>query len=206
MSRCYRPLALLALPVALFSAASLAAAEPVRYVSDELVIVVRDGASSEAPVIGSINSGTRLLLLESDAASGYGRVRLDSGREGWVQERYLTPRAPARQRADAAEKKLAQAESELKALREEHAKLLTEHERVSQGLPPAPPTEVAAELEQLRATVAQLRQQNEALSVAGGQSRERQRTLLLGGALVAGGFVLAWMIRWLWPRRRWGDL
>lgn len=182
------------------------AAEPVRYVSDELVIVMRSGASSSDAVITSLPTGTRMVLMESDSGSGYVRVRLDDGRTGWVQERYLMSRPPAGLRAEAAEKKLAQAESELKTLREEQGKLQKEFARVSEGRPPPAPEELTRELEDLRAKSAQLQQQNESLSTAGGQSRERQRTLLLGGALVAGGFVLAWLLRLLWPKRRWGEL
>lgn len=182
------------------------AADAVRYVSDELVIVVRNGASSSAGVLTSVGSGTRMELLESDAASGYGRVRLDDGRIGWVQERYLSTRAPARQRAEATEKKLAVAEAELKTLRDEHARLQKELAQLSEGRAPPPPAELIGELEQLRASNQQLQQQNEALGATDEKSRERQRTLLLGGALVAGGFILAWLLRWLWPKRRWGEL
>lgn len=182
------------------------AADSVRYVSDELVIVVRESASTNSAALGSVASGTRMELLESDPASGYGRVRFDDGRTGWVQERYLSTRAPARQRAESAEKKLAQAEGELKTLREEHARLQKELARVSDGKPPPAPEALLLELEQLRASNQELKQQNEALGAVGGEARERQRTLLLGGALVAGGFILAWLIRWLWPKRRWGEL
>ena len=36
-------------------------------------------------------------------------------------------------------------------------------------------------------------------------ARASQRTLLLGGALVGAGAVLALLLRWLWPaKRRWG--
>jgi hypothetical protein len=36
--------------------------------------------------------------------------------------------------------------------------------------------------------------------------RASQRTLLIGGGLVAAGVLLALLLRWLWPKRRWGDL
>ena len=186
--------------------ASAVAAEPVRYVSDELVIVLRNSASASGAVVTSMPTGTRLVLLESDSESGYGRVRLDDGRIGWVQERYLINHPPAGLRAEVAGKQLAQAEAELKTLRDEHGKLQKEFARISEGRPPPAPEALTRELEDLRTQVQQLRQQNESLAAAGGQSGERQRTLLLGGALVAGGFLLAWLIRLLWPKRRWGEL
>ena len=188
------------------AAGPVIAADSTRYVSDELVIVMRGGADSGSAVVASLNSGTRVQVVSGENANGYAQVRLEDGRSGWVQSRYLSPGVPGRQRAERAEKQLAEAESELKTLRDEHAKLSKELTRISAGQPPPPPEAIAHELETLRLQVSELQQQNESLSAVGGEARERQRTLALGGALVLAGFVLAWLIRWLWPRRRWSEL
>ncbi len=79
------------------------------YVSDELEIMVRSGKSSTHRIIATLKSGTRLNILEKDAASGYSKIQLKGNREGWVLTRLLlnTPSAKARlARSEAALNKL----------------------------------------------------------------------------------------------------
>lgn len=192
--------------VLLFAANTAALAqEQVRYVTDELAIALRDGPSGDSPTRGVLTSGARVVLLESRAGSGYARVRTGDGREAWIQEKYLKADPIARTRVERAEKELAAAQAELKKLREDHAKLLEDFGRISGGEPVAS-REVVAEAEKLRGQLEENARQIAELraraSAAGGQ----QRTLLLGGALVLAGGLLALLVRWLWPRRRWGDL
>lgn len=182
-----------------------AAQETLRYISDELAIVLRQRPSADAASLGALTSGARLQLLESDAASGYARVRTADGREGWVLERYLKAEPIARERLQRAEKALAAAEAELKKLREDHEKLLQDFSRISGGQPIAAP-ELVKEAEDLRARLEQRERELETLRRQSGARRAEQTTLLLGGGLVAGGFLLALLLRWLWPKRRWGDL
>lgn len=181
------------------------AQEQVRYVTDELAIALRDGPSGDSANRGVLTSGARVVLLESRPGTGYARVRTGDGREAWIQEKYLKADPIARTRVERAEKELAAAQAELKKLKEDHAKLLADFGRISGGEPIAS-REVVAEAESLRAQLAERDRQIAELrtkaSAAGGQ----QRTLLLGGALVLAGGLLALLLRWLWPRKRWGDL
>jgi SH3 domain protein len=181
------------------------AQEQVRYVTDELAIALRDGPSGDSANRGVLMSGARVVLLESRPATGYARVRTGDGREVWIQEKYLKADPIARTRVERAEKDLAAAQAELKKLKEDHAKLLADFGRISGGEPIAS-REVVAEAEALRAEIKERDRQMAELrakaSAAGGQ----QRTLLLGGGLVLAGGLLALLLRWLWPRKRWGDL
>lgn len=181
------------------------AQEQVRYVTDELAIALRDGPSGDSANRGVLTSGARVVLLESRPGTGYARVRTGDGREAWIQEKYLKADPIARTRVERAEKDLAAAQAELKKLKEDHAKLLADFGRISGGEPIAS-REVVAEAESLRAEIKERDRQMAELrakaSAAGGQ----QRTLLLGGALVLAGGLLALLLRWLWPRKRWGDL
>lgn len=181
------------------------AQDDVRYVTDELAIALRDGPGGDSPTRGVLTSGARVVLLESRAGTGYARVRTGDGREAWIQEKYLKRDPIARTRVERAEKDLATAQAELKKLKEDNARLMQDFGRISGGEPVAS-AELIAENEKLRA---QLEENERAMadlraraSTAGGQ----QRTLLLGGALVLAGGLLALLLRWLWPRRRWGDL
>lgn len=179
------------------------AEDKVRYVTDELAIVLRDSPSGEGASRGTLMSGTRLVVLES-RPSGYARVRTPDGKEAWIQERYLQDKPIAAARVDRAEKDAAAAQAELKKLKEDHARLLADFARISGGEPIAS-RELMAETEQLRA---QLKKNAEDLAAAKSRynaERARQRTLLLGAGLVVLGGLLALVLRWLWPKKRWGD-
>ena len=87
--------------LALFAVSVSAATKPAngkggkyQYVSDELVITMRTGKSNEHRIVRSLESGTRLRILESDKQ--YTRVKTENGESGWVLTRFLSPDQPAR--------------------------------------------------------------------------------------------------------------
>lgn len=176
----------------------------VRYVSDEIAIVLRDAPRADGAGRGIVTSGARVTLLEVDEASGYARVRTSDDREGWLLQRHLKSEPIARERLQRVEKELAAAKDELKKVQDERAKLMADFQRISGGEPIAS-SELIAETEQLRAQLKAKDQEVEKLREQYDVKRASQRTLLLGGGLVAAGFVLALLLRLLWPKRRWGD-
>jgi len=63
-----------------------------RYIRDSIGVNLRSTSGESSQVVAeNLRSGTRLKLLETDATSGYARVRTDSGQEGWLSGRYLQP-------------------------------------------------------------------------------------------------------------------
>ena len=95
----------------------------VRYISDETAITLREDKGISADVAGLLKSGTRVELLESDKASGYARVRVAAGREGWVLSRYLTTEPAARERLAVAQSQLNEQQTILRKLQAENARL-----------------------------------------------------------------------------------
>jgi SH3 domain protein len=182
------------------------AQDSVRYISDELAVTLRQHKDPASQALGLLTSGARLELLESDEASGYARVRTTDGREGWVLERFLKRAPIARDRVQQLERQLAESQAALKQLQAAHAELSEQHAALSAGRPVAP-QELVRENEALRLAMAESEREREGVLRRYDAERATQRTLLLGGALVGGGVLLALLLRWLWPRRRgWGDL
>ena len=67
----------------------IAEAETV-YVRDILYVPLRDGQSVEYRILHrGIRSGTKLERLETNSETGYSRIRMDDGMEGWLQTQYL---------------------------------------------------------------------------------------------------------------------
>jgi len=63
-----------------------------RYVSDELIISVRDGQNLDDNVLGYIRTGTAVDVLEEKGH--YLRIKTEDGLEGWVQTQYIISEKP----------------------------------------------------------------------------------------------------------------
>lgn len=99
---------------------------PVRYISDEIAVTLRKGEGISAQVAALVKTGTRVELLEEGSESGYSRVRIAPGREGWVLAKYLSVEPPARERVAAMAAKLAEQQALVR-------KLSAQNERLSQS-------------------------------------------------------------------------
>jgi len=63
-----------------------------RYVSDKLIISVRDGQNQDDNVLGYIRTGTAVDVLEEKGR--YLRIKTEDGLEGWVQTQYIISEKP----------------------------------------------------------------------------------------------------------------
>ena len=63
-----------------------------RYVSDRLIVSVRDGTNQDDNVLGYIRTGEAVDVLEE--RERYLRIKTEDGLEGWVQAQYITSEKP----------------------------------------------------------------------------------------------------------------
>jgi len=63
-----------------------------RYVSDKLIISVRDGQNQDDNILGYIKTGTAVDVLEEKER--YLRIKTEDGLEGWVQTQYIISEKP----------------------------------------------------------------------------------------------------------------
>ena len=115
------------LGVALMMVAATAVGQTL-YVSDQLVITVRTGPSTENSIITNLVSGDVVEVLQANAETGYTRVRIQSGVEGWVLGRYLVASPVSRDRLIIAESDLAEAQATVATLEGSVAMLAAELE------------------------------------------------------------------------------
>lgn len=155
------------LGVALMMVAATAVGQTL-YVSDQLVITVRTGPSTENAIITNLVSGDAVEVLQVNAETGYTRVRIQSGVEGWVLGRYLVATPVSQDRLIIAESDLAEAQATVAMLEGSVAMLAAELEVTGRRLEETE-TENASltkELADLRAAsenVLSIRDQNESL-------------------------------------------
>ena len=211
---------------------SALASEPVyaktAYVSDELKIPMRSGASNGHRILKFLKSGTALNVKSTSGDGKYTEIEA-GGKSGWVLTEQIMDIPSGRDRLAAAKKKFANADqvitelenkvAELKAsikqLKNEKGALLNERTNLSNSLEDLQITaanplalskknkQLKKELEKVRANEAMLEKDNQQL-----RSNVMQEWFVIGGAVSIGSLILGIILtRINWRRKRdsWGD-
>ncbi|MFW6387599.1 MAG: TIGR04211 family SH3 domain-containing protein, partial [Thermodesulfobacteriota bacterium] len=106
-----------------------------RYVTDQLVITLREGAGNEYQVLRTLRTDTPMEVLEERGR--YLRVRLDDGTEGYVLKQYISSKRPKSERIkelQAEIERLSARSSEQAEIVEEAEQARTEVERLREEL------------------------------------------------------------------------
>jgi SH3 domain protein len=200
-----------------------------RYVSDQLSIPMRTGASNKHRIIDFPKSGTPLDIKETSDDGNYVRVTAPDGEEGWVEKQYLMSQPSARDRIVVVDKKLDKSRAQVKELKQQVAELQSRNQELSTQLKQsqreiqsmessmdklkrvsANPLAIAnenktleAELSRLTATNTLLIEENEQLA-----DESTKEWFILGAAVSLGSLLFGLIItRINWRRKRnsWGD-
>jgi SH3 domain protein len=177
-----------------------AAAGTVRYVDEEIAVLLRGSSEPHAQPLRLLHSGTRVELAEVDAITGYARVRVESsGEAGWLPYRYLTPTPPTREPlssrvmdVDEASDRLELLEEELIRLRHALANSLRANDELQSRLATreAPVVGHTADELEWTAALAQLRAERDELLAGLEQARIRRGLFWSGAAIFALGLFL----------------
>ena len=182
----------------------------------------------QSNIIRLLRSGTPVELLEEDADSGYSRVRLNDGTEGWIITRYLQALPSGRDRLAKEESRSSALAEQLRATQEQLAQTRSELDQTGSAL-----QQVTAERDGLQTALDDLRRETADTIAVARRNRELQKQVvelrrgmaelteenarlgdtsarewfLLGAALMLVGIlfgILVTRIRWN-RRRRWED-
>nr|WP_269781009.1 TIGR04211 family SH3 domain-containing protein [Photobacterium carnosum] len=66
----------------------IANAEQTHYISDNLFTYLLKGPGSQYRIVGSVNAGSPVTLLEKD--NGYSRITDTKGRTGWIESKFIS--------------------------------------------------------------------------------------------------------------------
>lgn len=122
-------LRLTVLTLALLASSAVSAAD-VRYVSDHLIVSVRDRQGNASNVLEYVPTGTRLELVQRDG--DYTEVRTPKGNQGWVRDNYLQEEPVAKDRLADAERQIERLKAERQALQQRIAKLAGERKALAE--------------------------------------------------------------------------
>jgi SH3 domain protein len=124
-------MALALLPATSIGAAKSAAkkGKSTQYVSDNVAITLRSGKSNQHRIIRTLDSGTKLRILETDKT--HARVKTSDGTVGWVLKRYLVNEPVARTLLPPLQEKLAKLETKYSELRAKHKEIIKERNELA---------------------------------------------------------------------------
>ena len=191
-----------------------ALAQQTLYISDQLRVTLRTGPSLTHKVIATLNTGEMVTVLE-EGEGDWVRVKLPSGKEGWMISRYLTQDKPASlilaQQGDLGE--------ELKALAREKQQLMEENQALKQARDAAlkearTSRESYQQLKAESAEVVKFRQENKQLrsevdtqaaqikELSAAAESTKYATSIKWFLAGAGVLVLGWVMGWVLGRKR----
>ena len=102
-----------------------------RYVSDVLVINLRDAPGSGGTNLAHLRTGDSFEVL--GAQGNYLRVRIPTGEEGWVPQQYTTAETPKAQVVAALRQELAKVKKQAAAAEDERTRLRAELQQVEES-------------------------------------------------------------------------
>ncbi|ENM5732187.1 SH3 domain-containing protein [Vibrio mimicus] len=79
-----------------------------RYIADKLFTYMHSGPSNQYRILGSIDAGEKVKLLDVNKDSGYSQIADERGRTGWVESRFITREVSNALRLPTLEKELAE--------------------------------------------------------------------------------------------------
>lgn len=220
---------MLSVLVVLMVAVSMPVHAKLRYVSDQLQIPLRSGASNAHRIVSFLKSGTALTVLATSDDEAFIEVETADGKSGWVAAKDVIDIPSGRDRLVSVNQKLtaikkdveeykgiiADLKAEVKSLKDEKDALQNERVNLSNSLDDLKITaanplalskknkELKKELDQVRESEAMLEKENQQL-----RSNVMQEWFMIGGSVSIGSLILGLLItRINWRRKRssWGD-
>ena len=122
------------------------------WVSDQFEIMLRTGPTTSNAIERLLGSGTQLESLETDAESGYSRVRTSAGTEGWVLTRYLMGEPPAREQLIRLSSQLTNANARGSSMGSQLNSIETEYQAATQRV-----SALESERDQLQSELAEIK-------------------------------------------------
>ncbi|MDR0218219.1 MAG: SH3 domain-containing protein [Enterobacteriaceae bacterium] len=178
-------------------------AEEKRYVSDELSAYIRSGPSVQNRIMGSLNAGSEVVLVNAKSENGYLQIRDNKGRTSWILSSELSSIPSLRERIPAMEQKIKTLTDQLTNIdnswnqrtKEMQSKVAASDNIIN---------ELKAENVKLqnKLTVAEKK-----VEIANLQIDDKQRAIILqwfmyGGAVAGIGLVLGLVLPHIVPRRK----
>ena len=84
-----------------------------RYIADKLFTYMHSGPNNTYRIIGSVDAGEKIKLLQANRQTGYSEVVDSRGRKGWVESKFVSRQESMALRLPKLEKELAEVKDKL---------------------------------------------------------------------------------------------
>ena len=221
------------LVISIFAMLTMAICLPVQaktsYVSDQLNVPMRSGASNGHRIVKFLKSGTALTVLSASDDNKFIEVEISGGKSGWIETKNVMDVASGRDRLVYANKKLAKIKGENKELKSSIAGLKSEIRQLKKdkGSLQSKQTNLSNSLDDLKITAANplaLSKKNKQLKKDLNKAEDRasmldkdnqslrsnvaQEWFMIGGSVSLGSLIVGLILtRINWRRKKdsWGD-
>lgn len=188
------------------SAATTVHAEEKRYISDELSTWVRSGPGNDYRLIGTLNAGEEVALLQSNDNSKYGQIRDSQGRTTWIPLAQLSQQPSLRTRVPQLEEQVRVLTAKLANIDGSWNERTANMQKKVAGSDDAI-NSLKEENQQLKNQLVVASKKVDAANV---QLDDKQRTIIMqwfmyGGGVAGFGLVLGLLLPHMIPRRKKSD-
>ena len=170
---------------------SFAADESNHFISENLYTFMHSGPGKQYRILGSLNSGNPVTLLQSSDDGKFVQIRDEKGRDGWIESRALASGQSQQQLIESLNEKLLALSHERDSAQNELSQLTSNMSSLKQNA-----EEHDLQLEQIKKENSLLQQQ------LANQQDELKMQWLVNGGLVAGGGVLLGLLISFLPRKQ----
>ncbi|WP_338510740.1 TIGR04211 family SH3 domain-containing protein [Erwinia aphidicola] len=197
---------LIGLTLLTFSVATSVHAEEKRYISDELSTWVRSGPGNDYRLIGTLNAGEEVTLLQSNDNSKYGQIRDSQGRTTWIPLAQLSEQPSLRLRVPQLEQQVKDLTAKLANIDGSWNERTAEMQKKVAGSDGAI-NSLKEENQQLKNQLVVAKKKVDAANV---QLDDKQRTIIMqwfmyGGGVAGVGLLLGLLLPHMIPRRKKSD-
>lgn len=89
-----------------------------RYVSDDLHTYIHSGPGTKYKIIGSVNAGERIKLIQKNAKGTYFQIKDSKGRNGWISSKYVSKQASLKERLPKLETQVTKLKAQLNSAKD----------------------------------------------------------------------------------------
>jgi len=197
---------LIGLTLLTLSAAATVHAEEKRYISDELSTWVRSGPGNDYRLIGTLNAGEEVALLQSNDSSNYGQIRDSQGRTTWIPLAQLSQQPSLRTRVPQLVEQVKVLTAKLANIDSSWNNRTADMQKKVAGSDDAI-NSLKEENQQLKNQLVVAKKKVDAANV---QLDDKQRTIIMqwfmyGGGVLGVGLLLGLLLPHMLPRRKKSD-
>ncbi len=165
------------------------------YIKDDLFVFLHSGAGRNYRILGSIEAGTPITVLQHNREQEFTEIRDDEGRRGWVETKFVSDEISRAELVPVLTERLAQAQSGTQGLQSENQRLKQQLNDARQQV-----SKLSSQVTTQEREIKQLSQQ-----VDESEQKELVRWFTRGGMVAGAGILLGVILTYLPKKKRRDD-